>query len=175
MTSKELSWEACADLVRTQREKGETVVFTNGCFDVLHAGHIHLIEGAHRLGDRLVIGVNSDASVRRLKGPKRPFMPLQDRLSILGALSMVDALVVFPREADVSSAKSLAEVDTPYLLLQKLKPNVLVKGGDYRPDEVIGREFADEVHIVPLLEGHSSSDLIRRLEFAYEDLDSMEE
>jgi D-beta-D-heptose 7-phosphate kinase/D-beta-D-heptose 1-phosphate adenosyltransferase len=161
--------------VQERRSKGQRIVFTNGCFDVLHAGHIHLMEEAHRLGDYLVLGINSDASVRRLKGPKRPFIPLTDRLSILSALNMVDALVVFPRESDVAAAKSAARADTPYLLLQKLKPQVIVKGGDYRPEEVIGREFADEVRIVPILEGRSSSDLIRRLEHVHEELNSVKE
>ena len=175
MNSKERSWQECANLVRELRGKGKRVVFTNGCFDVLHAGHIHLIEESRQLGDHLIIGVNSDDSVRRLKGSKRPFMLLEDRLAILGAMSLVDTLVVFPREDDVSAASPAADVDTPYLLLQEVRPTVLVKGGDYRAEEVIGREFVDEVHIVSLLEGRSSSELIRRLELAHEDIESVEE
>ena len=96
MAAKELDWEACARWVRVRQEKGQRVVFTNGCFDLLHAGHIHLLEEAGRLGDCLVVGVNSDESVRRLKGSQRPITPLKDRLLVLDALSVVDVLVVFP-------------------------------------------------------------------------------
>ncbi len=164
MASKELSWEASARWVRTHQDKRQRVVFTNGCFDLLHTGHIHLLEEADRLGDCLVVGVNSDESVRRLKGPRRPITPLKDRLLVLNALTVVDALVVFPAATVPPEMVDPDLLDTPYALLQKLRPDVLVKGGDYLPEEVVGREFAGEVRIVPLLEGRSTSRIIRQLD-----------
>lgn len=164
MISKELGGEACARWVRARQDEGRRVVFTNGCFDLLHAGHIRLLEEAARLGDCLVVGVNSDDSVRRLKGPPRPVMPLKDRLLLLNALTVVDALVVFPSETIPPEGIESRLVDTPYALLRKLRPDVLVKGGDYPPEEVVGREFAGEVRIVPLLEGRSTSGFIQRLD-----------
>jgi D-beta-D-heptose 7-phosphate kinase/D-beta-D-heptose 1-phosphate adenosyltransferase len=129
-------------------------VFTNGCFDLLHRGHASLLARARTLGDRLVVGVNSDESVRHLKGSGRPYMPVEDRAYLLASLRCVDAVTVF-------------DEDTPLALIRALQPDVLVKGGDYRPEEIVG---ADEVHAVggrvctlPLEEGLSSSDLVRRL------------
>ncbi len=164
MAAKELDWKACARWVRTLQEKGQRVVFTNGCFDLLHAGHIHLLEEAGRLGDCLVVGVNSDESVRRLKGPRRPITPLKDRLLVLDALSVVDVLAVFPSTAAPPERLEPNLLDTPYALLQKLHPDVLVKGDDYPPEEVVGWEFAGEVRTVPLLEGWSTSRIIRQLD-----------
>ncbi len=164
MGSKELSWEECARWVRARQKEGGRVVFTNGCFDLLHAGHIHLLQEACSLGDHLVVGVNSDPSVQRLKGPRRPLMPLEDRLQILGALTAVEVLVVFPHAAAQTGGSDPRMVDTPYDLLRKIRPDVLVKGGDYTPDEVVGREFVGEVKIIPLLDGRSSSELSRRLD-----------
>lgn len=164
MRSKELGWEACVRWVRSYQERGRRVVFTNGCFDLLHAGHIHLLEEARRLGDGLVVGVNSDESLRRLKGPGRPVTALEDRLHILSALTMVDVLVVFPSDAHPPEAAAVHLLDTPYALLRRLRPEVLVKGGDYTPAEVVGREFAGKVRIVPLLEGRSTTELLRRLD-----------
>ncbi len=164
MAAKELDWEACARWVRVRQEKGQRVVFTNGCFDLLHAGHIHLLEEARRLGDCLVVGVNSDESVRRLKGSQRPITPLKDRLLVLDALSVVDVLVVFPSTTAPPERLKSNLLDTPYALLQKLHPDVLVKGDDYPPEEVVGREFAGEVRAVPLLEGRSTSRIIRQLD-----------
>ena len=166
MISKELGWEACARWVRARQDEGRRVVFANGCFDLLHAGHVHLLEEAARLGDCLVVGVNSDESVRRLKGPQRPIMPLADRRLLLNALTMVDVLVVFPSDTMPPAGLGSNLVDTPYALLQKLRPDILAKGGDYTPEEVVGREFAGEVRIVSLLEGHSSSDFLQRLDAA---------
>ena len=163
MKAEELSWEACARWVGERQRARERVVFTNGCFDLLHAGHIHLLQAARRLGDLLVVGLNDDASVERLKGRGRPFISLADRLTILGALEAVDALVIFPRGSGWEETEEPAFSDTPQGLLRYLRPDVLVKGGDYRPEEVVGREFAGEVSIVPLLEGRSTTALMQRL------------
>ena len=163
MNPKHLDWPACARWVRDRQGAGERVVFTNGCFDLLHAGHIHLLIQARALGDRLVVGLNTDASVARLKGPARPLVPLRHRLTLLGALEPVDALVVFPADDDPAAAEDPALMDTPHELLRELRPDVLVKGADYSPDGVVGGEFAGEVRTVPLLEGLSTSALAERL------------
>ncbi|UCH64309.1 MAG: adenylyltransferase/cytidyltransferase family protein [Fidelibacterota bacterium] len=159
-----MDWDACARWIRSRQKEGQRVVFTNGCFDLLHAGHIHLLEEANRLGDCLIVGVNSDESVQRLKGSGRPITPLQDRLRILEALTVVDVLVVFPSVAMPPERLEPSLLDTPHALLQKLRPDVLVKGGDYLPEDVVGREFAGEVQIVPLLDGRSTSRIIRQLD-----------
>jgi D-beta-D-heptose 7-phosphate kinase/D-beta-D-heptose 1-phosphate adenosyltransferase len=118
--AKICTWAEAERRVALWRKNGASVVFTNGCFDLLHPGHIKVLRQAAREGDRLVVGLNSDASVRRLKGPDRPVLPQADRASILAALDCVDLVVVF-------------EEDTPENLIQVLLPSVLVKGGDYIP------------------------------------------
>lgn len=139
------------------RRLGRAVVFTNGCFDVLHRGHVDLLAAARREGDLVVVGLNSDASVRRLKGPDRPWIPEEDRAAILAALAAVDLVVVFPE-------------DTPRELVEALGPDVLVKGGDYREDEVVGgdvvRARGGRVVIAPLTPGRSSTDLRARMQAA---------
>ena len=141
------------------RRKGVRIVFTNGCFDLVHAGHTWLLDRAAELGDVLVVGLNSDASVRRLKGSGRPLMPEGDRLAMLTALQSVDAAVVF-------------EEDTPLEIIQRIQPDVLVKGHDYQFDEIVGREEVEAgggtVARVPLLPGHSTSDLVERIGRLYE-------
>jgi len=122
-----LSRDALLAAVAAARAAGERIVFTNGCFDLLHAGHVAYLEEARGLGDRLVVAVNDDASVRRLKGADRPFNDAASRARVLAALRAVDWVTVF-------------EEDTPEALLEALAPDVLVKGGDYAPDEVIGAE-----------------------------------
>jgi D-beta-D-heptose 7-phosphate kinase/D-beta-D-heptose 1-phosphate adenosyltransferase len=136
------------------RQRGETVVFTNGCFDLLHVGHIALLEDARRMGDRLVIGLNSDASVCRLKGPTRPIAGERERARILAALGSTDAVVIF-------------EEDTPLNLIEALRPDVLVKGGDYTESAVVGadlvRGWGGRVAIVPTVAGFSTSNIVRKL------------
>ena len=144
-----LSRSSAAAQCRGWKEAGCRVVFTNGCFDVLHAGHLDSLERARALGDRLIVGLNSDASVRRLKGPSRPVNASADRALLLAALRVVDCVVVF-------------EEDTPRELLAELRPHVLVKGGDYRAEELPGREFVQEVVILPLVEGLSTTEILRR-------------
>jgi D-beta-D-heptose 7-phosphate kinase / D-beta-D-heptose 1-phosphate adenosyltransferase len=138
---------AAAAMGRQLRADGRRLVVTNGCFDLLHAGHVRLLRHARSLGDALLVAVNTDDSVRRLKGPERPRQELADRMEVLSALESVDFVVAF-------------DEDTPAELYDAVRPDVLVKGGDYRPDEVAGREAAGEVVIVPLLEGRSTTALL---------------
>jgi len=138
-------------LRRRWGREGLKVVFTNGVFDLLHAGHADLLEKAARLGERLVVGVNTDASARRLgKGPERPLNRLADRARLLAALACVDAVVPFGE-------------DTPDALLAALKPDVLVKGADYRPSQVAGRAHAGKVVLIPLKKGYSTTALVERI------------
>lgn len=148
---KVMSWNSLADW--RKRHPGR-VVFTNGVFDLLHPGHIDVLVGARARGDALVVGVNSDASVRRLKGPDRPVRSEADRLYVLAALEAVDAVTLF-------------EQDTPLELVQLLQPDVIAKGGDYSPDSVVGanvvRSRGGDVVIIPLTPGHSTTSTIERL------------
>jgi rfaE bifunctional protein nucleotidyltransferase chain/domain len=137
-----------------QRGRGERVVFTNGCFDLLHAGHVVLLEKARALGDCLVVGLNSDASVRRLKGRGRPLAPLADRLKVLAALESVDYVTVFGE-------------DTPVALIRKLRPSILVKGGDYTFTQIVGRDLVKRVVRIPLVTGRSTSALVQKIIKAY--------
>jgi rfaE bifunctional protein nucleotidyltransferase chain/domain len=131
------------------------VVFTNGCFDLLHPGHVSYLEEARSLGDALIVAVNTDASVRRLgKGPGRPVNPEHDRARVLAALAAVDRVVLF-------------DEDTPLEILTEMQPDILVKGGDYRLEEVVGREVVlargGRVHILPWRKGYSTTQLMKRL------------
>ncbi len=136
------------------RADGKKIVFTNGCFDILHRGHVEYLSAARRLGDVLVVGLNSDASVRRLKGPDRPINPDSDRAAVLDALRAVDFVTIF-------------EDDTPRALIEAVQPDVLVKGGDYSEESVVGadvvRQRGGKVVIVPLLAGRSTSGLVARI------------
>jgi len=145
----------------TWRKAGETVVFTNGVFDILHAGHVSYLEAAKAMGTRLVVGLNSDASARRLgKGPERPINSAEDRQAVLAGLRAVDLVVVF-------------DGDTPAELIDAIRPDVLVKGGDYRPDAPAGssahivgsdqvRSRGGKVEVVPLLPGRSTTNIIKK-------------
>jgi D-beta-D-heptose 7-phosphate kinase/D-beta-D-heptose 1-phosphate adenosyltransferase len=150
-TSKWLSWEEL--FARHGRPRNHGVVFTNGCFDVLHRGHVEYLHAARALGDVLVVGLNSDESVRRLKGSSRPVNTADDRAWVLGGLAAVDAIVVF-------------EQDTPMDLIEGLLPDVLIKGGDYRADQVIGassvQKAGGRVVIAPLAPGRSTTAILRR-------------
>ena len=136
------------------RAEGKRIVFTNGCFDILHVGHIRYLEKAKSLGDILVIGVNSDHSVRGLKGPDRPILPEEERAEILSSLWCVDYVTVF-------------DEPTPLELISFLQPNVLVKGGDWTKETTVGREWVEksggEVVILPFVEGSSTSNLIETI------------
>lgn len=151
---KIVSPEAALEQVERWRRKGWRTGFTNGCFDLLHPGHVHLLEQARAQCDRLVVGLNSDASVRRLKGPSRPVQPEAARAAVLASLAAVDLVCLF-------------EEDTPETLLRALRPDLLVKGADYRPDQVVGGGFVESyggrVMLAELLAGHSTTATVARL------------
>jgi len=146
-------WSRLDEHIAEWRQQGLRIGFTNGCFDLLHPGHVKVLAGARAACDRLVVGLNSDDSVRRLKGPQRPVQDEHARAEVLAALEAVDLVVVFPQ-------------DTPAALIRRIRPKVLVKGGDYRPEDVVGRDIVEadggEVVIVSLAEGHSTTGLIAR-------------
>jgi D-beta-D-heptose 7-phosphate kinase/D-beta-D-heptose 1-phosphate adenosyltransferase len=141
-------------LERYGRPRAGTVVFTNGCFDLLHPGHVQYLHEARLLGDALVVGVNSDASVRRLKGSARPLVGERERAFVLAGLASVDAVTLF-------------DEDTPRELIAALLPDVLVKGGDYRVEDVVGRHEVEgaggRVQILPFLGGYSTTSLVERI------------
>lgn len=137
------------DKVQMWKKLQKKIVFTNGCFDILHRGHVTYLKKAKELGDILIVGVNSDASVKRLKGEIRPVNKVEDRVLLLEALSFVDETVVF-------------EEDTPFELIKAIRPDILVKGGDYKAEEVVGREFAGEVQIISFVEGYSTTGILER-------------
>jgi rfaE bifunctional protein nucleotidyltransferase chain/domain len=136
------------------RAEGKRIVFTNGCFDLLHPGHIHQLREAKAQGDFLVVGLNSDESVRRLKGDARPLLPEDMRREMLEAIRYVDAVAIFNE-------------DTPEMLIHEVRPDVLVKGAEYEESAIVGAEFVQSyggrVHRVPMLPGFSTSALLKRL------------
>lgn len=151
---KLLSVEGLKTFGRVQREQGKRVVFTNGCFDLLHVGHVTYLEEAAAMGDLLVVGLNSDSSVRNLKGPDRPVIAEGDRAAMLAAMQCVDAVVIF-------------DDATPHRLLHALRPDVLVKGGTYTTDEVVGREivqaYGGKIHVTNVVDGISTTQIVRSL------------
>ncbi|MDX1627884.1 MAG: D-glycero-beta-D-manno-heptose 1-phosphate adenylyltransferase [Fulvivirga sp.] len=155
MTSKKIY--NLSDLQRVKenwKSRGEKVVFTNGCFDILHLGHVDYLEKAAALGDKLIIGLNTDLSVAKIKGPERPINDETSRARILAALEFVDAVVFF-------------EEDTPLKLIEALKPDILVKGSDYLTENIVGAkivvENGGEVKTIDLVEGHSTSSIIEKI------------
>jgi rfaE bifunctional protein nucleotidyltransferase chain/domain len=149
-----LNHDELAKKIDELKKQGKKVIFANGCFDLLHVGHVRYLRGAKALGDVLVLAINSDASVRRLKGPERPLLPLEDRLGILSAFEMIDFVTAF-------------EDDTVSPLLLKLKPNVQVKGTDYTPDTIPEKDtvasFGGEVAVVGDPKDHASKNLIQEI------------
>lgn len=144
-----VTWEALKEAAAALRREGKRIVFTNGCFDLIHIGHIRYLREARTLGDALVVGLNSDASVRRLK-PGRPITAEAERAEVLAALEMVDYVTVFAE-------------DTPYELIKYLGPDVLVKGGDWKPEEIVGADLVGEVHSLPYVSGRSTTEIVRRI------------
>ncbi len=140
--------------VARRRALGQRIVFTNGCFDILHIGHARLLRQAKAEGDALIVGINTDASVRRLKGPTRPINDEVARAELLGALECVDLVTTF-------------DADTPLALIEAIRPDVLVKGGDYQPDQVVGRAVVEaaggRLVLIPLVEGHSTTNIVRQV------------
>lgn len=153
-SEKVVSREVLGPVLERARREGRKVVFTNGCYDLIHAGHLHLLEAAAAMGDVLVVGLNSDASVRRLKGPSRPILTFEERGTLLAAMEVVDWVVGF-------------DEDTPESLVRDLVPDVLVKGGDWAPDRIVGRDVVEgrggSVVAVPLLPGRSTSSLVAQI------------
>jgi rfaE bifunctional protein nucleotidyltransferase chain/domain len=150
---KTITLDKALNLLNPDFRKKNKMVFTNGCFDIIHRGHIYYLSKARELGDLLIVGLNSDASVAKLKGPGRPVNKQEARAEILGALAFVDYIIVFEQE-------------TPLDLISALEPDLLVKGGDYKVEDIVGyREVTSRggsVVTIPLLEGYSSSSIIQR-------------
>lgn len=149
MISKEAS-----ENIRSWKASGAKIVFTNGCFDLLHAGHVAYLEEAKALGDKLILGLNSDASVKRLKGSDRPIISEEDRKAVMEALQSVDLVILF-------------EEDTPLLLIQAIMPDILVKGGDYKIDQIVGQKEVEkaggEVLSLQFKKNRSTSSIIERI------------
>ncbi len=145
------TFEEIERIVKRYKKEEKTIVFTNGCFDILHVGHVKYLQEAKSYGDVLIVGLNSDASVKRLKGPSRPVNTQEDRAYILAALEAVDYVVIF-------------DDDTPYELIKLIKPDILVKGGDYEGKKVVGTEFAKELRLVRFVEGKSTTKTIEKIQ-----------
>ena len=147
-------WAFAKTQCDTWKKAGEKLVFTNGCFDLLHVGHVTYLAEARTLGTKLIVGINSDASVRKLKGASRPIQSEYDRATILAALRSVDLVVVFSQ-------------DTPLLLIEELLPHVLVKGGDYKVDDIVGAKevlaHGGEVKVLSFVAGKSTSAIVARI------------
>lgn len=150
---KVVALDRLLDQIADWRRNGQVVVFTNGCFDLLHVGHIELLEQCGKLGDKVIVAVNSDVSVRNLKGPSRPLVGERDRARVLAALAVTDAVVIF-------------DETTPLDLILRIRPDVLVKGGDYSEDTIVGakevKAWAGRVEIVPIVLGFSTTGILSR-------------
>lgn len=154
MSGKLKSVDELTAIAARARRQGQTVVFTNGCFDLVHRGHVHILRHAKAAGDLLIVALNSDQSVKEIKGPKRPIMPETDRVELIAAMEMVDYVVLFD------------ELD-PTRLIASIKPDVLAKGADWSADEVVGAELVEKsggrVVRIPYLQGFSTSEIIERI------------
>ena len=139
------------EILKSAKENNNPkIVFTNGCFDIIHRGHVEYLQKAKELGDLLILGLNSDLSVKRLKGENRPINNEEDRAIVLSALECVDFIIIF-------------DEDTPFELLKNLKPDILVKGGDYKLENVIGKEFAKETVLIDFVDGYSTTKIINKI------------
>jgi len=148
--NKIINYNNLPSIIESLKNSRKKIVFTNGCFDILHIGHVKYLEKAKELGDVLILGLNTDNSVRRIKGEGRPVNKEDDRAAVLSGLTSIDYIVKFDQ-------------DTPLSLIERIRPNYLVKGGDYRVEDVVGREYADEVVLIDFVEGYSTSKIISRL------------
>lgn len=154
MAGKLKNLNEIADMAAQARKNGQSVVFTNGCFDILHRGHVHILRQAKANGDLLIVGINSDRSVKSIKGASRPILPETDRVELIAAMEMVDYVVLFD-EPD------------PYRLIAAIKPNVLAKGGDWSADKIVGADVVAEnggrIAVIPYLQGSSTTEIIERI------------
>jgi rfaE bifunctional protein nucleotidyltransferase chain/domain len=154
MKNKVKTQEELKEIIADIRSSGKKVVFTNGCFDIIHTGHVRYLKLAKGYGDALVVAVNSDESVRRIKGEKRPIMSQAERAEVLAALEMVDYVTVF-------------EEEDPHRVIAELMPDVLVKGGDWDVDRIVGRDLVEEnggkVYAVPYIQGSSTTGIVERI------------
>ena len=154
MLQKQKNLNQLIDIASEARRAGKIVVFTNGCFDLLHRGHVHTLREAKAAGDILIVALNSDRSVKELKGPQRPILPETDRLELIAALEMVDYVILFD-EPD------------PYRLIDAIKPNVLVKGGDWVEGTIIGADVVEReggrILSIPYIEGFSTTEIIQKI------------
>jgi len=154
MLSKVLSLKKIVEIRKELKREGKKVVFTNGCFDILHKGHVYLLKRAKKLGDVLIVGLNSDSSIKRIKGEKRPIFSTRDRAFVLSAIDVVDYIVIFNE-------------DTPLKLIKAIEPDVLVKGADWDMKSIVGREIVEglggRVVRIPVLKGFSTTSIIQRL------------
>ena len=143
-----------AEIVNELKRKGKKIVFTNGCFDILHSGHIKLLKKAKELGDVLILGINKDKSIKKLKGKGRPIMNEKQRIEIISAIEFVDYVVPFGQP-------------TPEKLIKRIKPDIIVKGGDYKKNEVIGKDIVEKyggkVYIFPLVKNISTTKIIKKI------------
>ncbi len=143
------------EILKIWKKEGKKIVFTNGCFDILHIGHIRYLKKSKTYGDILVVGVNSNSSVKKIKGEGRPITPIRDRVEILAALEFIDYLVIFSQT-------------TPARVIETLRPDVLVKGSDYKLNEIVGKDFVEstggKVINIPLVKGKSTTALIKKIE-----------
>ncbi len=151
---KILDWPTAKARTSAWKESGQKIVFTNGCFDLIHYGHLHYLAAARDLGDQLIVGLNSDASVKRLKGASRPVKDQESRLHLLATLEFVSGVVLF-------------EEDTPFQLIQLLEPNILVKGGDWKPEDIVGSDLVlangGLVKSLPFIPGHSTTKYVKKI------------
>jgi len=146
---KIVDWNELKEIVDRFKVSGKKIVFTNGCFDIIHIGHIRYLKEAKTLGDVLVVGLNSDSSVSKIK-PDRPINPQNHRVEVLSSLEMVDYVTLFDEE-------------TPYELIKLLQPDILVKGGDWKKEDIVGSDIAKETYSLPYIKGVSTSEIIERI------------
>lgn len=157
MNSKDkiLTPEQLLDKLKEWKEQGQKIVFTNGCFDLLHLGHVDYLEKARQLGDKLVLGLNTDASISKIKGPSRPLQDEMSRARVMASLLFVDAVVLFDN-------------DTPLELIKAVQPDILVKGDDYSIENIVGQDIVmakgGEVKTVPLVKGYSTTNIVKKIE-----------
>jgi len=154
MKSKLKTWEEITSIIKELKSQNKKIVFTNGCFDILHSGHVQYLEEAKELGDILILGLNSDSSVKRLKGNDRPINNEIERATVLSALCTISHIVIFKE-------------DTPYKLINHIKPDILVKGGDWKPEDIVGSDIVSsyngEVKSLSYVDGKSTTDIINKL------------